>query len=105
MPLAKGGVRFVPCKDKGNTTTTEPIGVLSADGTYSLITFSQPGAPLGWYQVTVSGESVEMAGNSNPYTAKSSVAPKYSNPATSGFLVEVVPSPAAGAYDFKVSAK
>lgn len=104
VPLAKGGVRFVPCKDKGNTTTTEPIGVLSADGSYSLSTFGQPGAPLGWYMVAVTGQGSESA-TMDLRAIKNPVAPKYGDPATSGFLVEVVPSPAAGAYDFKVSAK
>ena len=105
VPLGKGGVRFVPHKEKGNAATSEPIGVLAADGTYSLSTLSQAGAPPGWYRVAVSGQAVESGGSTDTKAIKNPVAAKYSNPATSGLLVEVVPAAVAGAYDFKVSAK
>ena len=105
VPLGKGGVRFVPYKEKGNDAKVEPVGTLATDGTYILSTASKPGAPLGWYRVTVSGQGDEIPDSANIKAIKKTVASKYADATTSGFLVEVVPAPKAGAYDFKVSAK
>lgn len=105
VPLTKGGVRFVPYKEKGNTATVEPVGTLAVDGTYILSSANKTGAPLGWYRVTVSGMGDEIPDSANIKAIKKTVASKYADATTSGFLVEVIPAPAAGAYDFKVSAK
>lgn len=105
VPLAKGAVRFVPYKEKGNTATAEPVGVLAVDGTYILNTASKPGAPLGWYLVSVDGQGDVIPDNTNLKEIKRLVASKYGNASTSGLMVEVVAAPAAGIYDFKVSAK
>src|SRR5687767_13348261 len=52
--LTSGSVRFVPDTTKGNKATTEPAGEIGSDGTYTLHTNGKPGAPAGWYKVTVS---------------------------------------------------
>jgi len=102
-PLTKGAVRFVPDKDKGNKSTDEPIGEISADGSYSLQTAGKKGAAPGWYKVSVT--SAEIPDSSKPNAVTSYVAPKFNNPDTSMLSVEVVASPGADAYNLKVSAK
>jgi len=102
-PLTKGMVRFIPDKEKGNTGTTESVGEIQADGTYTLYTNSKPGAPTGWYKVTVNAS--EVPDSSKPMTGKSLVDPKYSNAEHPLLSVEVVSSPSPGAYDLKVSSR
>jgi hypothetical protein len=102
-PLGRGSVRFVPDKDKGNKTTTEPAGEIKSDGTYTLTTNGKTGAPVGWYKVTVT--ATELAESSNPYGGKVLVAPKYNVPETSGISIEVKSSPPAGAYDIAVTSR
>jgi hypothetical protein len=96
-PATKGSVRFVPDKSKGNTFGQEPTGTIGADGKYTLK------APKGWYKATV--VSSETPDSTKPNATKAYVAAKYGNPDTSGLSVEVVGSPAAGAYDLKVTEK
>jgi hypothetical protein len=102
-PLTTGTVRFVPDKEKGNKTTTEPTGQIGADGTYSLMTDGKSGAPAGWYKVTINAS--EIPESSKPFSGKSLVAPKFNDPAASGLSIEVVASPKPGAYDLQASAK
>ena len=102
-PLTTGSVRFVPDTAKGNKATAEPAGEIGSDGTYALSTNGQPGAPPGWYKVTVNATTVPDS--SNPYGGKALVAPRFNAPETSGLSVEVVSSPKAGAYDLTVSAR
>jgi hypothetical protein len=104
-PLTKGGVRFVPDKSKGNTAGVEPVGTVGSDGSYSVSTNGKIGAPLGWYKVAVNGQGDTIPDSSKPNAGRSPVGPKYADPETSGLSVEVVASPAGGAYDLKVSAK
>ena len=103
QPLTKGSVRFVPDKAKGNTTGVEPVGTIGADGGYELTTNGKPGAPPGGYLVSVS--SGEIPDSTKPLATKTAVASRFSQPDTSKLTVEVVATPAAGAYDLKVSAK
>jgi hypothetical protein len=52
---SRGGVvNLVPNKDKGNTTTLEPTGVVDEDGNYTVYyAKKKKGAPPGWYKVQV----------------------------------------------------
>ena len=102
-PLTTGSVRVVPDTTRGNKAAAEPVGQIGSDGTYTLSTNGQPGAPPGWYTVTVN--ATEVPESSRPNSGKALVARKFNNPATSGLAVEVVPSPAAGAYDLKVTSR
>lgn len=102
-PLTLGSVRFVPDKARGNTTPTEPVGVIQPDGTYTLGTNGKPGAPAGWYRVTVT--AAEQADSSRPFAGKVHVAPKFNVPEKSGLSVEVVAKPGPGAYDLQVTAR
>ncbi len=103
QPLSKGSVRFVPDASRGNAGKHEPVGEIGADGTYAVSTQGKPGAPAGWYKVSVN--STDPPDSTKPNAAKSYVGKKYNDPLTSTLAVEVVASPAAGAYDLKTSAK
>ena len=105
-PLGKGSVRFQPDKAKGNTFVSEPIGEIGADGSYKLTTGGKPGAPVGWYKVSVNGaSSSEIPDSTKPLAVKSPIAVRFNDPTQSNLSVEVVASGAAGAYDLKVSAR
>ncbi len=103
-PLTKGSVRFVPDKAKGNTAGVEPTGIIGESGEYELITNGKSGAPLGSYTVCVVSGEIPDSGNPTA-VPKGGPAPRFAQPETSKLTVEVVPSPAAGAYDLNVSAK
>jgi hypothetical protein len=101
-PLTSGAVTFQPDSDKGNTTPHIPVGNLDAQGSYTLMSAATPGAPPGWYKVTVTAQ--QPIDPANPYAPpKYLINPKYSDASTSGLAVEVVAKPAPGAYDFQVT--
>ena len=101
-PLGTGSVSFHPDAAKGNSTPHIPVGNLDAHGNYKVMSATQEGAPLGWYEVTVSAQ--EPIDPKNPYAPpKHLINPKYSDLSNSGLEIEVVPSPAAGAYDLKLA--
>jgi hypothetical protein len=102
QPLGTGAVVFHPDAAKGNAARHVPVGALDADGNFKLESAKRPGAPLGWYKVTVSAQAPGDA--NNPYAPpKHLIHPRFADPQTSGLSVEVVANPAAGAYDFKVT--
>jgi hypothetical protein len=100
-PVTSGSLVFKPDTTKGNQSTLEPAATIGADGNYSLFIKEREGAPLGWYQV---GVVAQEANPNDPYApAKSLIPAKYNDAATSGLSVEVVETPAAGAYDLKLA--
>jgi len=101
-PMTAGSVRFAPDKAKGNQAANEPVGTIGPDGTYTVSTAGKPGAPAGWYKVTVA--SGDIPDSSKPLV-KSSLNPRYANPDFTDLAVEVVSSPTDGAYDLKLSSK
>lgn len=103
VSLTQGGVRFRPDPSRGNTSPAEPVAIIQPDGTYTLYTNGKRGAPAGWYKVSVSaGESID---SSKPFSTKSPVARRFTNPETAGLSIEVRPSAAAGAYDLTVTSR
>ncbi len=101
-PLTSGSVTFQPDAAKGNKTQHIPVGTLDGEGNYKLMSATAEGAPLGWYKVTVTAQA--PIDPSNPYAPpKHLIDPKFSDPSTSGFAVEVVENPVPGAYDFQVT--
>src|SRR5262245_1846749 len=101
-PLTTGAVTFHPDSAKGNNTPHIPMGTLDVQGNYRLMSATSEGAPLGWYKVTVSATA--PIDPQNPYAPpKHLISPKYNDGSTSGLQLEVVPRPAAGAYDIKLS--
>jgi hypothetical protein len=102
QPVKAGTVSFRPDKSKGNTTVHEPYGEIDAQGNYKLYTGKKTGAPVGWYRVAVfAGEPVEVGNLSGQ--AKWYANPKYATADTSELALEVVATPAPGAYDLKLS--
>jgi hypothetical protein len=98
-PLATGVVIFTADADKGNTTPHEPRGKIDADGTFTVMTAGKPGAPPGWYRITVVANKPQD--EKNPYAVPASLIPKhYADTSKSGLSAEVVASPPPGAYDF-----
>ena len=102
-PLAKGSVRFIPDKTRGNTAGVEPVAQIAADGTYTLATNGKSGAPLGWYKVSL--DATEVADSARAKQAKLLISPRFHSPETTPLSVEVISSPEAGAYDLKASAR
>jgi hypothetical protein len=101
QPLAKGSVSFKPDTAKGNTSKFEPSSDIDASGGYSLLTNGKPGAPAGWYKVTVVAE--EAVDSTNPKPPKSLVSVKYKDPETTPLSVEVKAGASPDAYELKVT--
>jgi hypothetical protein len=100
--LTNGSVTFHPDAGKGNTTPHIPVGTLDAEGKYELTSATSPGAPPGWYKVSISAQA--PINPNNPYAPpKHLIQPKFSDPSTSGLAVEVVENAAPGRYDFEVT--
>lgn len=102
-------VLFKPDADRGNTTPYEPVGTVDSTGTYSLYTKSRRGAPPGWYKVIVTATTSESAPpapgkplHQRP-VPQSLVPGRYAQAKTTPLQVEVVESPAEGAYDLKLA--
>ena len=92
VPMSSGSpVAFVPDASKNNTLQVVPNAMTTADGSYKLLTEGRPGAPPGWYKVTISS----MGGPP--------MNPKYGSRDQTDLSIEVVDNPAPGRYDLKVS--
>jgi hypothetical protein len=102
QPVKAGTVSFRPDKSKGNTTAHEPFGEIDSNGNYKLFTGRQEGAPVGWYRVAVMASEPVDPGNLSGQ-ARWFANPKYASVETSGLALEVVETPAAGAYDLKLT--
>jgi hypothetical protein len=102
-PLTGGSVSFHPDAAKQNSSTKVIPGKIGQDGSYQLFTDGRPGAPLGWYKVTV--VSTSEADSSRPDLIKSFVGRKFADRKITPLSVEVKAAPATGEYDLKVSAR
>jgi hypothetical protein len=110
VPLKTGIITFQPDTARGNTTPHQPTANIDRDGNYELFTVGKVGAPLGWYKVLVTAieNDEELAkkaaspGGSRLRT-KSVINLKYRTPKTTDLVIEVVESPAPGAYDLKLT--
>jgi hypothetical protein len=102
QPLSnvKGSILFIPDKDKGNSSTAEPKGVIDEQGNYTLTTDGKPGAPPGKYKVVINVGESTIPDNTKPTISKSPIDPKYSSVAKTDLVVEVP----AGPFDFKLTA-
>jgi hypothetical protein len=102
--LTKGTVSYRPDKSQGNSSTEEPYGEISADGTYTLYTGAgekkRKGAPVGKYHVLV--EANEGVPPGTTATPKPIVNLKYSDPSKPLLHREVVENPKDGQYDLQV---
>jgi hypothetical protein len=101
-------ILFKPDAARGNASRFEPSGTVDADGNYSLTTKGKNGAPAGWYKVVVTArEEAEPVHPKGPQrhrpVSKSLLPARYGQAQTTDLAVEVVESPAAGAYDLKLT--
>jgi hypothetical protein len=102
-----GVVTFIPDESRGNHLKAAAVGTV-VQGEFSLTTQSasgsRPGAPAGWYKVTVA--TVAPPGAATPAGTRPmrgpAVAPRYATSATTPILVEVKEN---GTYDLKVTSR
>jgi hypothetical protein len=99
-PLTRGSLAFHPDAAKSNASKKTAAADIAENGSYKLFTDGKPGAPAGWYKVTV--VSTSEPDNTKPEAVKSFVAPRFADPKLTDLFVEVKPG---GSYDLKVSAK
>jgi len=101
-PLPSGMIQFHPDASKGNSSTYVPFGPIT-DGAYTLQTTgkenaTKPGAPPGWYKVTINTRMPPMGTTAPKQMVETD--PLYESEKTTPLKVEVVESPGAGQYDF-----
>ena len=100
QPLTAGQVTFHPiAKAEASDNKGFSGGIVEASGKYTLFTGGEKGAPLGKYKVTVNPSMVPTASGGAPVAPFNS---KYRDAKMTPIEVEVVASPAAGAYDLKL---
>jgi len=92
-----GQVTLVPQDDKNHTDLS--AGTIE-NGEYKIYTGGSEGAPLGKYKVTVTATMVPTGDSKAP---PMSFNRKFGDPKTTPLNFEVVSSPAAGAYDLKLT--
>jgi hypothetical protein len=100
QPLKHGSVAFWPNEAKGNKSTLESSASINEDGTYELFTKGKAGARPGAYKVTIAAQT--DVDSTKASQAKSLVPPNYGTKADTPLLIDVVESPAPGAYDLTV---
>ena len=109
VPLQSGIITFQPDTARGNTTPHQPTANIDRNGNYELFTVGKVGAPLGWYKVLVTAIESEEELAKQPSSPgrrrrpKSVIDLKYRDPKTTDLVIEVVESPAPGAYDLKLT--
>jgi hypothetical protein len=102
-PLTATRVSFNPDASKGNNQSVSCVGRLDGEGRFQIYTTTAkgsvggPGAPLGWYRVTL------VTGL--PGDPEIKVNPKYLDANKSPILIEVVEKPEPSRYDLKFPSK
>jgi hypothetical protein len=100
-------VLFKPDPSRGNNSPFEPTATVDGDGNYRLATRGKKGAPPGWYKVVVTATEGRADADASPKQhrpARSLLAPRYGQAATTPLVVEVVEDPSPDAYDLKLFA-
>jgi hypothetical protein len=97
-----------PDAARRNNSPFEPSGTVDAEGNYTLTTRGKNGAPPGWYKVVVTAREdaapVHPEGPQRRRPVSRSLLPeRYGDAQTTDLSIEVVESPAPGAYDLKLS--
>jgi hypothetical protein len=90
QPLPRGTIVFVPDADRGNNGPLAQ-GIIQSQGRYSLQTEGKPGAPPGWYRVTVIAVEESPAYRGVRFTPRSLVPERYRDPQLSDLVCEVKP--------------
>jgi hypothetical protein len=88
--LPGGTIVFTPDSSRGETGPIA-FGKINPDGTYHLYTSENPGAPAGWYRVTVTSMAPSaMPSASQSFNPPQSLLPdKYRDPGLSALACEV----------------
>ena len=90
--LPGGMIVFTPDSSRGSAGPMA-VGKINQDGTYHLYTGEAPGAPAGWYRVTVTSlapTGMQIPGQ--PFNPPSSYLPdKYRDPVLSELACEIKP--------------
>jgi hypothetical protein len=103
QPLTAGAVAFHPDTAKGNEYSVDCVSLIDSQGHYELKTRgvrgadTGPGAPLGWYKVTL------VANPKGGKVPEINVDPRYLKLDTTPLSIEVVADPKPDAYDIKVN--
>jgi hypothetical protein len=110
-PLTGGQVTLMPEIPKPTLENAKPqsetvdvgisSGQIASDGTYKIFTAGKEGAPLGKYKITVTPTMMPSSDPKVPFPIGFNQ--RFANPRDTPLRFEVVASPAAGAYDLKVS--
>jgi hypothetical protein len=103
IKVRSGYVVLKPDARKGNTTPFSPAGNIDADGNYVVYTKTRRGAPPGWYRVVVTAVAEAPRPSKNQSHSRpiprSLVSSRYGDEKSTPLEIEVVDSPAAGAFD------
>ena len=100
--VPQGGVSFRPDASQGNKSPHHPNGAIDTEGQYELfVPPAKKGAPPGWYKVVV---TVTEPGTGDSFDTPL-IKRDYQSDKTTPLMFEVVPSPAAGAYDLNLKRK
>ncbi len=104
-PLAGATIMFWPDSAKGNQTTSQPYAEADSQGRYQLLLGigkdKHSGSPLGWYRVIVEAWDLPKGKSSN-HPPKLLSPQVYADPKKSPLAVEVIETPAPGAYDLQL---
>jgi predicted small lipoprotein YifL len=99
-PAKEGGVMFI----SASNSMSQLVGSIQPDGTYSIITQREPGAPAGEYRVTVLVTETKKDASGNYTGLPRTLSNKqYSNPNTTPLKIEVQEGAPEGAYDLAVT--
>jgi hypothetical protein len=97
----KGAVTFLPDKARGNDSPHGAAGEIDPEGRYVLFTQGKPGAPPGHYKVLVSA----VPPGAERDESGLAVHRRYLVESDTPLEMEVVPDPAPGRYDLKLTAR
>jgi hypothetical protein len=100
QPVTSGQVSFFAADAKAGVGLC--TGIIDANGEYKIFSDGKPGAPLGKYKVMVMPSMVPPTGGGALARPQND---KYSDAKSTTLSVEVVSSPAPGAYDLKMTTK
>lgn len=101
-PLKTGSIVFHPDATKGNKSKEQPVGTIAENGSYTIATGNQTGAPPGWYKVTV--VSTAPSNPNDEYSLpRSLISKRYEQVASTPLSVEVKEE--GGSYDLNLTRK
>ena len=89
-PLRGGSIVFIPDASRGSSGPLAHASI-QADGSYHLETDGSPGAPAGWYRITVVAVVDSFYPGGRESVPHSILPEKYGDPDISGLACEVRP--------------